>query len=96
MSAAILENPLDPNITTARRTHDDCDGDLTQQLVVVQTPDGDIRIGIENPPPFGGYLRFREPFMGGGRNPKTWKALTALLKAIQEDNKKLPISGALS
>jgi hypothetical protein len=78
-------------LRSVSRTHDDCDGDLTQRLTLIQTPDGDIRLGIDNPPPFSGYLRFREPSVGGGRNPRTWKALVALFKAMEADNAKLPI-----
>jgi hypothetical protein len=56
------------------RTHDDCDGDLSQQLVVGILQDGDVWVQTEGHT----ALRFRMPMIGGGLSHRTRNALLVL------------------
>ena len=69
------------------RTHDDCDGDLSQGIILLQGDDGDMHISTDGVK----YLRFRIPFFGGGLSDHTYDALVTLFKAMEKDNKKRPI-----
>lgn len=69
------------------RTHDDCDGDLTQQLCVMQGKDGDMHISTNGVH----FLRFRMPIIGGGLSEHTYDALIKLMAAMKKDNMKCPI-----
>lgn len=69
------------------RTHDDCDGDLTQRLCVMQGDDGDMHISTDG----NKFLRFRMPIIGGGLSEHTYDALIKLMAAMKKDNRKRPI-----
>lgn len=66
------------------RPHDDHDGDLSQGLLVAESPDGDFWVRVQGDPIAA--LRFRMPFVGGGRSPHTWEALKVLQHAMALDN----------
>lgn len=66
------------------RPHDDNDGDRSQGLVVAESPDGDLWVYVQGEPVTA--LRFRMPFIGGGRSPHTWEALKVLQDAMERDN----------
>jgi hypothetical protein len=89
--AKIVDKLLDsdfwiPELKTMQyysRVHDDTDGDSTQQVNVIISPDGDVHIGTDHP--HHDLLRYRT--MGGGGNSKrTRTALMILARAIQLDN----------
>lgn len=69
-----------------RRTHDDCDGDLSQALCVYLARDMDVHVMVEGEAP---ALRFRAPF-GGGMSPRVRNALLVLAEAIRRDNEADP------
>lgn len=89
----LLENPFWlPSITPYEqyaRTHDDCEGDRSQQLVVGFSEDGDAWVSIEGEPL--GALRFRVPMIGGGLSGRTRSALMILAEAIRLDNEERPL-----
>lgn len=64
------------------------------RLFVIELENQDLAIQVidEN----GGFaaIRFREPVIGGGISPNTFKALKSLLTAIEKDNQKHPINGS--
>lgn len=64
------------------RTHDDCEGDLSQGLNVIFSMDGDAWVSTR----YGESCRFRMPFGGGGRSPRVRNALMVLAMAIKLDN----------
>jgi hypothetical protein len=64
------------------RTHDDCEGDMSQGLSVVFSMDGDAWVSTR----YGQSCRFRMPFMGGGRSPRVRNALMILAMAIKMEN----------
>ena len=68
------------------RTHDDCDGDHSQELGVVITNDGDVHV-ITNS---SMSLRFRT-WAGGGLSLRVRKALLVLAEAIRRDNEQRPM-----
>ncbi|HEY4483927.1 MAG TPA: hypothetical protein VI752_01965 [Candidatus Paceibacterota bacterium] len=77
---AILQTPLLFSIPTSMTSvvQDDCDGDKTQTLDVLQIKNGDMCIQTN-----GNYsLRFRTPLFGGGRYPLVWAALRLLSFSI--------------
>ncbi len=69
-----------------RRTHDDCDGDLSQALCVYLARDTDVHLMVDGNAP---ALRFRAPF-GGGMSPRVRNALLVLAEAIRRDNEEDP------
>lgn len=87
----VLENPLMlPEISSEesyRRFHDDHDGTYEGQLALGITRDGDMWIGIDQPP--GAFLRFRNYF-GGGQSLRVHNALKILALAIKLDNQDKP------
>lgn len=66
------------------------------KLRIIRQNDGDIIIGIipgfDKDIVFGQSVEFCECGSGGGRSPKTRRALIALMKAMEEDNADRPIS----
>jgi len=68
------------------RVHDDCDGDLSQTLMVYLGRDLDVHVGMGHALE---TLRFREP-MGGGMSPRVRNALLVLAEAIRRDNELIP------
>ena len=77
----LLNKPLAFSISTSMVSviQDDCDGDQTQTLEVVSLDNGDMCIQTNARHTF---LRFRMPFIGGGRYPLVWSALRLLAFAI--------------
>lgn len=69
------------------RTQDDCDGDLSDGLHILQGDDGDFHISTDGVK----YLRFRIPFFGGGISENTYDALQLLMEAVEKDNVIRPI-----
>jgi len=69
------------------RTHDDCDGNLDEQLSIIRGDDGDFHISTDGVK----YLRFRMPFFGGGLSENTYNALLTLMIAMEKDNESRPI-----
>jgi hypothetical protein len=82
----ILEDPVpmaalfEPVI--CRIPHDDCDGDMTQELVLSMDVQGDMWIGTA----CGRMLRFRT-IGGGTRYPYVHNALRILILAMKIDRK---------
>lgn len=74
-----------PGICYAR-TQDDCDGDLSQQLSIIFSHDGDAWVNTHVP-----LLRFRMPLIGGGLSPRVRNGLLILAMAIKMDNETNPI-----
>lgn len=74
--------------TRYARVHDDCDGDMSQQLSVVIGEDGDAWIAVDAP---DRTARFRMPFTGGGASPRVRTALVVLAEAIRLDNIDCPL-----
>ena len=68
------------DMTSYSRVHDDCDGDPSQSLDVIMSPDGDIHLVAGTI-----SLRFRT-FHGGGMSPRVRNALIVLAEAIRRDN----------
>lgn len=66
------------------RTHDDCDGDMSQGVSVSIRPDGDVYVSTTHKEV---GCRFRMPFLGGGLSPRVRNALLILAMAIDLDNK---------
>lgn len=72
------------------RIQDDYDGSENEgrQLMIQIAQDGDAHVTID------GYhslsLRFRTPFVGGGRSPRTRNALIILALAIKLDQEERP------
>ena len=68
------------------------------QLVLIQQDDGDVIVNIRpskedrdySGSPFGVSVEFCS-HAGGGRSPRTLKALQQLVKAINDDNRDRPI-----
>ena len=87
----VLETPYwPPELKTGKaysRTHDDCDGDRSQRLVVVFTQDGDAWVEVTQER--GHSLRFRN-YGGGGMSLRTRSALMLLALAIEKDNQERP------
>jgi hypothetical protein len=81
----ILETPFWPeDLQTMKeyfRTHDDCDGELGNGIVVTISTDGDV--WVDTCP---GGCRFRMPMTGGGLSPRVRNALLLLAVAIKLDN----------
>lgn len=65
------------------RTHDDCDGDQSQQLSLIIDQEGDVHIFPNK------SLRFRTG-MGGGGSLRTRNALLILAEAIRLDHEDVP------
>jgi len=90
----VLETPFWPeDLQTMKqyfRTHDDCDGELSNGIVVTISTDGDA--WVETCP---GGCRFRMPMTGGGLSPRVRNALLLLAVAIQLDNQEHAIPAAL-
>ena len=82
----LLETPFWPeDLETKKvyfRTHDDCDGDKSQGLGLIITPDGDVWVNVSSKH----SLRFRTTFGGGGLSGMTRNALLLLALAIKMDN----------
>ena len=70
--------------TTYFRTHDDCDGDLSQGIGVAIDQQGDVWIGMGNE-----SRRFRT-YGGGGMSLRVRNALLVLAEAIRQDNESRP------
>ena len=68
-----------------RRSHDDNDGDLSQDISVIIGEDGDAHVMTNGPYDGRGYLRFRHG-IGGGRSLRVRNALLILAEAIRLDN----------
>lgn len=89
----LLDNPFWlPTITPYEpyaRTHDDCEGDRDQRLVVTFSEDADAWVSVEGNPT--GSLRFRVPMIGGGLSGRTRSALMILAEAIRLDNEERPL-----
>lgn len=62
---------------------DDNDGDMSEinRLDILLRTDSDIFITTNSDK----YLRFREPWIGGGMYPETYQALRNLIQAIEKD-----------
>ena len=76
---------LQSNVLYAR-THDDCDGDMSQTIEVGVGPDGDLWVATRGR---RGSLRFRS-FGGGGMSLRVRNALLVLAEAICCDNADRP------
>lgn len=68
------------------RCHDDNEGDLSQNLSVIISPDGDAWIRTYHP--MNKYLRFRNS-LGGTNSPCVHNALLILAEAIRLDNENI-------
>jgi hypothetical protein len=71
----------------AFRTQDDCDGEMSDGLFLIQGGDGDMHISTDGVK----FLRFRIPVFGGGLSENTYDALVALMEAMEVDNEEKPI-----
>jgi hypothetical protein len=91
----LLETPFWPEELKTRepyfRTQDDCDGDLTEGIVVTVGPDGDVWVNVHCRATQ--TCRFRMPFVGGGMSPRVRNALLILAVAIKLDNEEHPTGG---
>lgn len=68
------------------RTHDDCDGDMSQKLSIVISDDGDVWVACDT---VDRTARFRHG-LGGGRSHRVRNALLILAEAIRLDNEERP------
>ena len=86
---ALLDEPFFPESLGDEdeftRAHDDHDGDLTQTLDVILSPDSDVCIRTYH----DRMLRFRNSF-GGGQSLRVRNALLILAMAIKKDNEERP------
>lgn len=86
----VLESPYWPQeLESGRpycRTHDDCDGDRSQQVVVTLSEDGDAWLAVTGE---RGSRRFRT-WHGGGMSLRVRRALLLLAVAIKRDNEERP------
>mgnify|MGYP000911747528 CR=1 FL=1 len=69
-------------MSTYSITHDDNEGNYNEKILILITPDGDVRIDTTAP------LRFRFPGLGGGEYPKIRNALLILAEAIRQETTK--------
>jgi hypothetical protein len=88
----LLDEPFWPNTLRMGesyfRTHDDCEGDRGQGVIVTVGPDGDVWISTTTRM---STCRFRN-FFGGGRSLRVRNALLILAEAIRLDNEERPQS----
>ncbi|WP_127837843.1 hypothetical protein [Paraburkholderia fungorum] len=85
------EAAIERNTMIGRRD----DMSLTSRIVLLKQPDGDVCVSIVNDSR-AARLEFCTPGTGGGRSPRTFAALHALILAIHADNAETPEFSARS
>jgi hypothetical protein len=84
-TSLISDGSVFPNLVVGKiysRTHDDCDGDLSESLAIRLNSDKSLSVWAKS----RNSLRFRIPLFGGGASGRVRNALMVLALAIKISN----------